>query len=102
MIYKRKPNAIYIELNPRTDKDYWTGEVELNIVADPSSSLDEESRSSLLHLAQLVCTSIPLMDLDPNVARKMENLLKSHIKSYFKPIEDDNVIKIDFKTKKKQ
>jgi len=60
-IFKRNKDAIYIELKPRVDKNYWGGDVELNIICNPESKLDEDSRIALLHLAQLVSCAIPVM-----------------------------------------
>ena len=102
MIYRKKPNAIYIELDPKSDGSYWTGEVVLNIIAHPDSELDAESRSSLMHLTQLVASCVPMMDLDPTILTKLENFLESFVKDKFvKRDEDSNVIHIDFKTKKR-
>jgi hypothetical protein len=102
MIYKRNPNAVYLELVPQTEGSYWTGEVTLNIIGDPDSRLDEESRASLLHLAQLVASSVPIMDLDPTLLNKMENFLESFVKEKFvKRDNNSNVIYINFKTKKR-
>ena len=72
-IFKRNKDAIYIELKPKADGTYWGGDVELNIICNPESKLDEESRFALLHLAQLVSCAIPVMDDHPNIAKIMEN-----------------------------
>ncbi len=102
MIYRKKPNAIYIELDPKVDGSYWTGEVVLNIIAHPDSKLDAESRASLMHLTQLVASSVPIMDLDPTILTKLENFLESFVKSKFVTKEENsNIIHIDFKTKKR-
>tara|TARA_R100000908_G_C3716165_1_gene120793 strand:+ start:261 stop:578 length:318 start_codon:yes stop_codon:yes gene_type:complete len=102
MIYKRNPNAVYIELVPKVEGTYWTGEVLLNIIADPDSKLDDESKASLMHLSQLVASSVPIMDLDPTLLNKMENFLDSFVKEKFvKRDKNSNIIHINFKTKKR-
>ena len=50
MLDKRNPNSCVIELNPMCDKSYWTGELEVNIIASDRSTLDKESKDSLLHI----------------------------------------------------
>ena len=75
MLDKRNPNSCFIELNPICDKSYWTGELEVNIIASEKSDLDKESRESLLHLSQLVASTIALMERDPNLTLKLENFL---------------------------
>ena len=102
MMYRKNPEAIYLELVPKVDGTYWTGEVVLNIIAHPDSKLDAESRASLMHLAQLVASSVPIMDLDPGLLTKLENFLESFVKNKFvRREEDSNIIHIDFKTKKR-
>ena len=75
MLDRRNPNSCFIELNPKCDKSYWTGELEVNIIASEKSDLDKESRESLLHLSQLVASTIALMERDPNLTLKLENFL---------------------------
>tara|TARA_R100000084_G_scaffold103801_2_gene59973 strand:- start:297 stop:611 length:315 start_codon:yes stop_codon:yes gene_type:complete len=99
-IFKRNKDAIYIELKPRVDKNYWGGDVELNIICNPESKLDEDSRIALLHLAQLVSCAIPVMDDHPYVATIMENYLIDYNKTIYKKHKNyDNVIAVDFKNK---
>tara|TARA_Y100000114_G_C11694550_1_gene295303 strand:+ start:442 stop:738 length:297 start_codon:yes stop_codon:yes gene_type:complete len=95
---KRKLNAVYIELVPKTEGTFWNGEVELNIICDPNSTLDKESQTALNHLAQLVACAVPIMEVEPNVAMKMENFLSAFVKKKFDiKSQKDNVIHIDFK-----
>tara|TARA_R100001594_G_scaffold54422_1_gene87967 strand:- start:12850 stop:13164 length:315 start_codon:yes stop_codon:yes gene_type:complete len=101
-IYKRNPEALYLEISPIVEKNMWTGEVELNIIDNPEAKLDEESKSSLLHLTQLVASVIPLMELDTTVTTKLENILKAMRKKQNGTIEDiSNVIRVDFRKETK-
>jgi hypothetical protein len=43
---RRKANAVYIELVPKAEGTYWGGDVELNIICDPNSTLDNSLLSS--------------------------------------------------------
>ena len=104
MIYKRNPNAIYIELAPVLEKDFWTGEVEMNLITSPDCKLDEESKNSFLHLSQLMCSVLPLMELEPSLTTKLENVLKSVSKNKDNRLEiidngEDNIIRVDFSKK---
>ena len=95
---RRKANAVYIELVPKAEGTYWTGEVELNIICDPNSTLDKESQKALNHLAELIACSVPIMEVEPSVAIKMEQFLATFVKKKFDiKKEKDNVIHIDFK-----
>ena len=53
-IFKRNKDAIYLEIKPKVEKNYWGGDVELNIICNPESKLDEDSRVALLHIAQFI------------------------------------------------
>ena len=95
---KRKLNAVYIELVPKVEGTYWGGDVELNIICDPNSTLDKESQNALNHLAELIACSVPIMEVEPTIAIKMEQFLATFVKKKFDIKEEkDNVIHIDFK-----
>tara|TARA_R100001377_G_scaffold17530_1_gene8893 strand:- start:157 stop:477 length:321 start_codon:yes stop_codon:yes gene_type:complete len=74
-ITTKNPNSCFIELVPRVDKDYWTGELEVNIIASEKSKLSTESKSSLIHLCQLVASTVALMERDPSLTERLEDFL---------------------------
>tara|TARA_R100000734_G_C3301987_1_gene92559 strand:- start:807 stop:1127 length:321 start_codon:yes stop_codon:yes gene_type:complete len=106
MLDRRNPNSCFIELNPKCDKSYWTGELEVNIIASEHSSLDKESKESLLHLSQLVASTVALMEQDPNLTARLErfvNEAEEFIKEKSKPkvYTEGNIIRLDFNKDKK-
>ncbi len=106
MLDRRNPNSCFIELNPKCDKSYWTGELEVNIIASEHSSLDKESKESLLHLSQLVASTVALMEQDPNLTARLESFVneaEEFIKEKSKPKvhTEGNIIRLDFNKDKK-
>ena len=75
MIDNRNPNSCFIEFVPKSEGSYWNGEVELNIIASNESKLDDESKSSLLHLCQLVASTVALMEKDPTLVARLEDFV---------------------------
>ena len=70
----------------------------INIICDPNSTLDKESQSSLTHLAELIACSVPIMEVEPSMATKMEQFLATFVKKKFDIKEEkDNVVHINFK-----
>jgi len=106
MLDRRNPNSCFIELNPKCDKSYWTGELEVNIIASEHSSLDKESKESLLHLSQLVASTVALMEQDPNLTARLESFINEaeefeKEKSKPKVHTEGNIIRLDFNKDKK-
>jgi len=107
MLESRNLNSCFIELNPKCEKNYWTGELEVNIIASERSTLDKESKDSLLHLSQLVASTVALMEQDPNLTIRLEefvNEAEEEIREKNKPkvtkSVEGNVISLNFnKTK---
>ena len=107
MLEKRNPNSCFIELNPICEKSYWTGELEVNIIASEKSELDKESKESLLHLSQLVAATIALMEQDPNLTLRLENFLneeedeiRKQKKANITKQIDGNIISLNFERSK--
>jgi len=107
MLEKRNQNSCFIELNPICDKNYWTGELEVNIIASENSDLDKESKESLLHLSQLVASTVALMELDPKLTLRLEefvNEAEEEIREKNKPkvtkSVEGNIISLNFEKKK--
>jgi len=107
MIDNRNPNSCFIEFVPKSEGSYWNGEVELNIIASNESKLDDESKSSLIHLCQLVASTVALMEKDPTLVVRLEDFVygddeeaKSKAKSKVSTVIDGNVITLNFNSKK--
>tara|TARA_R110002096_G_scaffold153338_1_gene317114 strand:+ start:261 stop:581 length:321 start_codon:yes stop_codon:yes gene_type:complete len=104
MIDRRDPNSCFIEIVPKCEESYWTGEVEVNIIASARNKMDEESKASLIHLAQLVASTVALMERDPDLTLRLEHFIaeaEGDAKDKIKPIVttsiEDNIISLNFK-----
>ncbi len=100
----RNPNSCFIELLPKCEGNYWTGEVELNIIASQKSNLDDESRSSLLHLSQLVAASMALMEKDPSLYTRLDEFVSEpddEAKPKVTTSIEGNVVSLNFTSEKK-
>ena len=100
----RNRNSCFIELLPKCEGSYWTGEVELNIIASKKSDLDDESRSSLLHLSQLVAASMALMEKDPSLYARLEDFVSEpddEVKPKIRTSIEGNVVSVNFTSEKK-
>jgi len=65
----KNPASCFIELSPELDdKNAWTGGLVLNILTSKDSPLDDDSRSHLINLCQLVASTVALMEEDPALA----------------------------------
>ena len=99
---KKNPASCYVELSPNVDvKGFWTGELSVNILTLSDNPLVKESKESLLHLCQLVASTVALMEEDKDFADRLENFIKEDEHIYNKPTDriqsiDENVIKLEF------
>tara|TARA_R100001463_G_scaffold32259_1_gene72446 strand:- start:457 stop:807 length:351 start_codon:yes stop_codon:yes gene_type:complete len=109
-IFDRRSECCYIELQPFLNKDNgWTGQVEVNILTSQNNPMDLESRKDLLHLCQLVASTVALMEQDVELADRLEDFVNE--KEEHEPAcekkkvdithEDGNVIHLSFKTNTK-
>ena len=62
--------------------------------------MPEESQSSLLHLSQLVASTVALMEVDTDLVDKLENFLQEP-EERTEITKEGNVINLNFKTKTK-
>ena len=59
MTLEHKPNSSYfIEIQPKMSDANWTGELEVNIITSSENPLPEESKAHMLHLCQLVASTV--------------------------------------------
>ena len=105
----RNPAACFIELVPFIEgEDHWNGEVEVNIITDSDNPLNDESYSSLVHLCQLVASTVALMERDPTLVEKLEDFVsetEANLKKVNKPTVikkvEGNVVSISFQKETK-
>jgi hypothetical protein len=64
---------------------------------DKDNPLDKRSQHDLMHLGQLVASSLPLMEKEKGLLGKLEMCLEEQNKRFTYPENKDNVIHVDFK-----
>jgi len=104
MTLKNRPASSYfIEIEPKMLDANWTGELEVNIITSQDNPLPEESRAHMLHLCQLVASTVALMERRPALADELEDFLneedayiESQKKRYITTSTEDNVITLNF------
>ena len=70
---KINPEDFVIGIRPTLDKDdVWTGEINMNIVTSKDNPLDDDDYYALLAFCKVVCSSVPVMDEDDYVRKKLE------------------------------
>jgi|TARA_R110000796_G_scaffold17378_1_gene53545 hypothetical protein len=102
-IKNRPPISYFIELQPRVKGNEWNGELEVNIITSSDNPLPEESRAHLLHLCQLVASTVALMEKRPALIDELEDFLEEE-EEYHEKISknivttstEDNVITLNF------
>ena len=96
-ITDKNPAAFYIELLPDLDENNaCLGVFHLNIISSIDNPMPVECKRDLLHLSQLVASSVAFMEKNAEYADKLEDFIKEpeeHIK------HEGNVIHFNFKTK---
>tara|TARA_Y100000004_G_C8851096_1_gene384764 strand:- start:32 stop:352 length:321 start_codon:yes stop_codon:yes gene_type:complete len=96
----KNPASCFIELSPELDdKNAWTGGLVLNILTSKDSPLDDDSRSHLINLCQLVASTVALMEEDPALAIRLDKYVNEAATKDKKIVMKDNVIHYNFKTK---
>jgi|TARA_B110000977_G_C10891487_1_gene421628 hypothetical protein len=104
----RNPASCFIELLPKVEGDHWNGELEVNIITDSENPLNDESYSDLIHLSQLVASTVALMERDVTLVDRLEafvheteeNLKKVNKPTVIKKVEG-NVVSISFQKETK-
>ena len=99
----KNPASCFIELAPDLYEDgSWTGALRITILTSKDNPMPEASKESLLHLAQLVSSTVALMEKDENLRAKAMDFLRKEDEAYDKKdkpnIVDtyDNVIVVSF------
>lgn len=100
----------YIQLCPLLDdRNEWQGNLQVNIITADVKDPDDEPYAQMLHLCQLVATTIPYMEEHPELIGKLEKYMQqNHLDEehdYESEIDleygDDNVVKINFNSRTK-
>lgn len=64
-------NDFVIRIRPSTIGDEWTGEIDVSMITASDNSLDDESYGQLMHLTRMVCSTIPMMEQDPELGNRV-------------------------------
>ena len=98
----KNPASCFIELEPDLYKDgSWSGGLKINILTSKDNPMPEESVKSLLHLSQLVASTVALMEQDNQLADKLEKFIVEPEEKENKlevVSREGNVINLNFKT----
>lgn len=102
--------SFYIQLYPILDKDSeWQGNLQVNIITGPDNVMEDEPYSQMIHLCQLVASTIPFMEENPEFISTLEKFMRSNQldEQYEEENEieleygEDNVVKINFNSRTK-
>ena len=88
-----------ITVSPSLDENFrWTGEVRVGITMADQDFLHEDDYNSLLQFCNLICTSIPLMEKDPEFRNKLHRHFLKETQEKNRKIltKNGNVIKLNF------
>ena len=100
-------NDIIIRMKPNFTDSRWNGYIDMDIITDNKRTMSKEDFIGLMQVASLVCSSLPLMELNQDFREMLcdyvenviehEKLLKK--KNIVKESVDNstgNVIKVNF------
>ncbi len=113
IIKSLKEEDIVVCIRPTVvNKEEWSGDVSISIMAGRTNPLLDEDYYSLLHFAKMVCASVPLMEKSEELREMIHNYVLSDVDNQ-QIIEQedndrgkvldrtDNVVTISFGTKTK-
>ena len=74
VIKQIKNEDFIINIRPRLDsKRDWTGEVDLSIITSVDNPLTDDDYYGVLSFCKVVCSSVPVMEEDEYVRKKLED-----------------------------
>ena len=101
-----KPEDFIIGIRPDIDENnVWTGEVTMNIVTSKENPLDDDDYYALLAFCKVICSSVPVMEEDDYVRKKLEDKADEYEKYVEEPLKkkkgkvvdkQDNVVILSF------
>jgi len=101
------PNDIIIRMKPNFKDNKWNGYIDMEIITDNEHTMSKQDFISLMQVASLVCSSLPLMELDEefremlcnyaeNVIEEKERLKKKDIIKESVANSDGSIINVNF------
>jgi|TARA_R100001463_G_scaffold42273_1_gene88764 hypothetical protein len=104
-------NDIIIRMKPNFTEERWNGYIDMEIITDNKRTMAKEDFIGLMQVASLVCSSLPLMELNEefremlcdyaeNVIEQEEMLKKKDIVKESVANVTGNIIKVNFERSK--
>ena len=101
-------NDIIIRMKPNFTDSRWNGYIDMEIITDNQRTTNKQDFIGLMQVASLVCSSLPLMELNEefremlcdyaeNVIEQEEMLKKKDIVKESVANTTGNIIKVNFK-----
>lgn len=102
-----------IQITPRLNDSFrWTGEIEINIISSDDTCLNKEEAEALLFFCQMICAAVPIYEEHDSIREMAAWLVnekytekgKKKLNGGHRRAEiistEDNIITIDFNSKK--
>ena len=104
-------NDVVIRMKPNFTDSRWNGYIDMEIITDNKRTMDNTDFINLMQVASLVCSSLPLMELNEdfremlcdyaeNVIEQEEMLKKKDIVKESVANTIGNIIKVNFERSK--
>jgi len=109
-IYKAMNSEdFHINIRPNLNKNgTWVGDVNVSILIAEDNPLNDDDYASLLHFTKMICASVPIMEMSPELRQLAHDYVMEEESTDFdfKPDKKgkvidrtDNVVTISFGTK---
>lgn len=73
-----RPEDFTIRIRPGLQESQWDGTVSIDVAWKESNPLDDDDFNQIMHLTQMVCSSVPLMECDDALAKMMADYVETH------------------------
>ena len=91
IIKSLKEEDIVVCIRPTVvNKEEWSGDVSISIMAGRTNPLLDEDYYSLLHFAKMVCASVPLMEKSEELREMIHNYVLSDVDNQQIIEQEDN------------
>src|SRR5210317_1197893 len=73
-----RPEDFTIRIRPGLQESQWDGTVSIDVAWKESNPLNDDDFNQIMHLTQMVCSSVPLMECDDALAKMMADYVETH------------------------
>lgn len=91
-----------VKITPQIEGDKWTGEIDVSLIHSKEIDLPNEDIEQLTYLANLVASSIPVMETDEFVRETLHNYVMQMVGEEYEDEQEpytDNVVPLTFESK---